>query len=93
MSDSRRPNPDREWLENVYRSGTRQLTPRAVAAGMPGYNSIAMFLGGLMAEISCRRKPQLAERTVVPVAPGFVAGESLMGVLVAVLIAIGALGK
>ncbi|MET0591360.1 MAG: OPT/YSL family transporter, partial [Polyangiaceae bacterium] len=34
MSDSSTPDPDQEWLKNVYRGGIRQLTPRAVIAGM-----------------------------------------------------------
>jgi uncharacterized oligopeptide transporter (OPT) family protein len=60
---------------------------------LPGYNSIAMFFGGSIAEILRRRRPALAERGVVPVASGFIAGESLMGVLIAVLVAVGVLGK
>src|SRR5687768_6883861 len=27
-------DPEREWLEKVYRPGARQLTPRAVLSGM-----------------------------------------------------------
>jgi uncharacterized oligopeptide transporter (OPT) family protein len=60
---------------------------------IPGYNSIAMFLGGLIAEVLRRKRPALAERAIVPVASGFIAGESLMGVLIAVLIALGILGR
>jgi OPT family oligopeptide transporter len=64
-----------------------------IAMVIPGYNSIAMFLGGFIAEMLRRRRPAMAERCVVPVASGFIAGESLMGVLIAVLIALGFLGK
>jgi uncharacterized oligopeptide transporter (OPT) family protein len=64
-----------------------------IAMVLPGYNSIAMFFGGLIAEILRRKRPALAERGVVPVASGFIAGESLMGVLIAVLVAVGVLGK
>jgi OPT family oligopeptide transporter len=64
-----------------------------IAMVIPGYNSIAMFLGALTAEILRRRRPALAERCVIPVASGFIAGESLMGVLIAVLVALGFLGK
>jgi OPT family oligopeptide transporter len=64
-----------------------------IAMVLPGYNSIAMFFGGLVAEILKRKRPALAERGVVPVASGFIAGESLMGVLIAVLVALGILGK
>src|SRR6185295_18961491 len=34
MSDPSTPDRDQEWLKNVYRGGIRQLTPRAVIAGM-----------------------------------------------------------
>jgi OPT family oligopeptide transporter len=64
-----------------------------IAMVIPGYNSIAMFLGGLIAELLRRKRPALAERCVVPVASGFIAGESLMGVLIAVLVALGFLAK
>jgi uncharacterized oligopeptide transporter (OPT) family protein len=75
----------------------RPYVPSASGVGiamvLPAYNSIAMFTGALIAEILRRKKPALAERAVVPVASGFVAGESLMGVFIAVLIALGVLGK
>jgi uncharacterized oligopeptide transporter (OPT) family protein len=64
-----------------------------IAMVIPGYNSIAMFMGGLIAELLRRKRPALAERAVVPVASGFIAGESLMGVLIAVLVALGFLTK
>jgi OPT family oligopeptide transporter len=84
----------------VERYAPRRLRPYVPSASgvgiamvLPAYNSIAMFTGALIAEILKRKKPALAERTVVPVASGFVAGESLMGVFIAVLIALGILGK
>jgi uncharacterized oligopeptide transporter (OPT) family protein len=40
-----------------------------------------------------RTASSLAERAIVPVASGFIAGESSMGVLIAVLIALGILGR
>jgi uncharacterized oligopeptide transporter (OPT) family protein len=40
-----------------------------------------------------RKKPTVAEQTVTPVASGFIAGESLMGILVAVLVAFGVLDR
>lgn len=60
---------------------------------IPGSNSIAMFLGALVAWIMQRRRPETASRYVVPVASGLIAGESLMGVLVALLIVAGVLAK
>jgi uncharacterized oligopeptide transporter (OPT) family protein len=64
-----------------------------IAMVIPGSNAIAMFLGGLVAELLRRARPQLGSRYVVPVSSGLIAGESLMGVLVALLIVSGALGR
>jgi len=58
-----------------------------IAMVIPGSNGIAMFLGGLLAEILRRRSPALAGRYVVPVSSGLIAGESLMGVAVALWLA------
>jgi len=64
-----------------------------IAMVVPGRNGLAMFLGGLLAEIARRRWPKQADTHVVPVASGFIAGESLMGVLTTVLKAAGVLAK
>jgi uncharacterized oligopeptide transporter (OPT) family protein len=64
-----------------------------IAMVIPGSNGIAMFLGAAAAEWLRRRRPALAEKTVVPVASGLIAGESLMGILIALLIVAGILGK
>jgi uncharacterized oligopeptide transporter (OPT) family protein len=60
---------------------------------IPGSNVLAMFLGGLLAEIARRVWPALAGRDVGPVSSGLIAGESLMGVLVVMLISLGVLPK
>jgi uncharacterized oligopeptide transporter (OPT) family protein len=64
-----------------------------IAMVIPGSNAIAMFLGGLLALLLQKRDPEVARRYVVPVSSGLIAGESLMGVLVALLIVGGALGR
>ncbi len=64
-----------------------------IAMVIPGSNSIAMFLGALVAEVLRRTRPKLAERTIVPVSSGFIAGESLMGIFIALLVVMGALSK
>jgi uncharacterized oligopeptide transporter (OPT) family protein len=62
-----------------------------IAMVIPGSNCIAMFLGAALAE-GCRRfAPKFADRAVVPVASGLIAGESLMGILIAILIVTGVL--
>ena len=52
---------------------------------IPGSNVLAMFFGGLSAEALRRWKPRFAASFIVPIASGFIAGESLMGVLIVVL--------
>jgi OPT family oligopeptide transporter len=56
-----------------------------IAMIVPGSNSIAMFLGGAVAEFLRRNWRAFADRFVTPVASGFIAGESLTGITVAVL--------
>ncbi len=64
-----------------------------LAMVVPGSNSVSMFIGGLLALILRRLKPAFAERYVTPAASGLIAGESLMGVAVALLIVAGVLGR
>ncbi len=64
-----------------------------VAAIMPAFNALSFFIGAVVAETLRRKRAAFAERTVVPVASGFIAGESLMGILVAIFIALGWLTK
>ncbi|HMJ50612.1 MAG TPA: OPT family oligopeptide transporter [Polyangiaceae bacterium] len=81
------------WAPRKLRPFVPSPSGLGIAMVIPGYNSIAMFLGGFIAEVLRRKRPALAERAIVPVASGFIAGESLMGVLIAVLIALGILGR
>jgi OPT family oligopeptide transporter len=81
------------WAPPKVRPFVPSASGLGIAMVIPGYNSIAMFMGGLIAELLRRKRPALAERAVVPVASGFIAGESLMGVLIAVLVALGFLTK
>ncbi|MBI3884133.1 MAG: OPT/YSL family transporter [Opitutae bacterium] len=75
----------------------RPLLPSPAGLGiamvLPGSNCIAMFAGASAAEFMRRRFPVLAEKTVVPVASGLIAGESLMGILIAVLVVTGLLAR
>ena len=84
-------------LEKFAPRRLRPLLPSPAGLGIamviPGSNCIAMFLGAAVAEWLRRTWPGLAEKTVVPVASGFIAGESLMGILIALLIVMGVLAK
>ncbi|MEJ7596765.1 MAG: OPT family oligopeptide transporter [Kofleriaceae bacterium] len=64
-----------------------------IAMIIPGSNSIAMFIGASIAELLRRKRRQLSDNYVVPVASGLIAGESLMGVLVAILVSAGVIAK
>ncbi len=80
-------------LEKFAPPALRRLIPSpsglGIAMVIPASNCIAMFAGAGLAEWMRRRHPVLAEKTVVPVASGLIAGESLMGILVALLIVMG----
>lgn len=64
-----------------------------IAMVIPASNCAAMFLGAALAEWLRRKRPALAEKTVVPVSSGLIAGESLMGIVIALLIVTGVLSK
>jgi len=79
------PGPLKAWVPSPSGLG--------IAMVIPGSNAIAMFLGAFVAYVLQRRRPALAGTYVVPTASGFIAGESLMGVAVALLIVGGVLSK
>ena len=64
-----------------------------IAMVIPGSNAIAMFIGSAIAEVMKRKNPDAADRLVVPVSSGLIAGESLMGIVVALLVVAGILQK
>lgn len=52
---------------------------------IPFFNSLSIFEGALLAWLYMRMRPKAAEKYVVPISSGIIAGESLMGVLVVLL--------
>jgi putative OPT family oligopeptide transporter len=70
------PKPLRPYLPSPSGLG--------IAMVVPGSNSIAMFIGASLAELARRRQQ---EGYVVPIASGLIAGESLMGVAIALMTA------
>ena len=84
-------------LDKLAPAGLKPWVPSASGLGIamviPGSNSIAMFLGGLIAELLRRLRPRVAAQYVVPVSSGLIAGESLMGVAVALLVVFGLLAR
>jgi uncharacterized oligopeptide transporter (OPT) family protein len=79
-------------LERFAPRRVRPFVPSPTAVGVsfmiPFANSLAFFIGAFVAELIRRRRPPELDATVTPVASGFIAGESLMGVLIAMAIAL-----
>jgi uncharacterized oligopeptide transporter (OPT) family protein len=76
-------------------TGETDITPvGAMGLGLafviPFYNTLSIFAGALMAWIVSREAKEFGKMYTVPVASGVIAGESLVGVLVALLGASGA---
>ncbi len=73
----------------------RKYIPSATGLGLafttPAFNTISMFCGAGIALLIERRNAAAAEKLVVPVSSGFIAGESLVGVLIAALVVAGVL--
>jgi uncharacterized oligopeptide transporter (OPT) family protein len=84
-------------LEKFAPKKLKPFVPSASGIGIamviPGANAIAMFIGAAIAEVMRRRNPAAADRLVIPVSSGLIAGESLMGILIAMLIVAGVLTK
>lgn len=84
-------------IEKFAPPALRKFLPSPNGLGMamviPGSNAVAMFVGGLIADQLRRKNPKLAERLVVPAASGLIAGESLMGIVIAGLVVAGVLQR
>jgi len=68
------PRRWRRWLPST--------TGLGIAGVIPAFNSFAMFAGALIAWAFAKARPQAAETYTVPVSSGLIAGESLMGVAI-----------
>jgi OPT family oligopeptide transporter len=81
-------------LERILPARFRPFIPSAMGLGLafviPFYNTLSIFVGALIAWFLSTEAEEFAKRYTVPVASGVIAGESLMGVLVALLGASGA---
>ncbi|MFC2076420.1 OPT family oligopeptide transporter [candidate division KSB1 bacterium] len=71
----------------------KRYTPSAIGLGVamivPGYYCISMFLGSMALLILRQTKPKWTETFYASIASGGIAGEGIMGVLVAALIVFG----
>jgi uncharacterized oligopeptide transporter (OPT) family protein len=68
----------------------RNFIPSATGLGLAftlnGFNAISFFIGACLAMWFKKVRPALAEQYTIPVSSGIIAGESLMGVLLALLL-------
>jgi OPT family oligopeptide transporter len=72
------------WLPK-YKQWMPSATGLGLALVIPCFNSVSMFIGALIAYIWSKYRAEHAEQYVTPVASGIIAGESLLGVVVALL--------
>ena len=74
----------------------KKFIPAATGLGLAftinGFNAIMMFLGALAALWLSKARSAVHEEYTVPVSSGIIAGESMMGVLIALLTVAGVLG-
>jgi OPT family oligopeptide transporter len=82
-------------IEKFAPASLRRFIPSATGIGLsmviPFFNSLGMFLGALLALVLEKWRPKMASDYVVPVASGIIAGESIIGIVVALLAATGML--
>ncbi len=64
-------------------------TGLGLAMVIPFFNSLSMFIGAFTALVLEKRLPKISEKYVIAVSSGVIAGESLMGIIVALLTASG----
>lgn len=77
-------------LERIFPKARKYMpspTAMGIAFVIPAFNSVSMFIGALIAWIIEKRAPKFSDQYTMSVASGLIAGESLMGIAVAMLIA------
>ena len=68
-------------------TGDEKFIPSATGLGLsmviPFFNSLSMFIGALIALLLDKYKKPISEKYVITVSSGIIAGESIMGIVVA----------
>ena len=72
------------WLPK-YKKFIPSPTGLGLAFTINGFNSVSFFIGSCIALWLSRAKPKIHQQYTIPVSSGLIAGESLMGVLIAFL--------
>lgn len=79
-------------LERTLPARTRRFVPSAMGLGLafviPFWNILSMFVGAAAAGMGARFFKTAADRYTIPTASGVIAGESLLGMLLALLAAV-----
>nr|MCR5662446.1 OPT/YSL family transporter [bacterium] len=71
-----------------YKNFIPSATGLGLAMVIPFYNSLSMFIGALIVHFMEKKAKQTADDYVIPVASGIIAGESLIGVGIALYMAL-----
>ena len=74
--------PTEDAVAKKWKPWIPSTTGLGIAGVIPAFNSIAMFVGALIAWLVARTAPKAGETYTVPVSSGLIAGESLMGVAI-----------
>ena len=77
-----------EFGPRAWRPWLPSTTGLGIAGVIPAFNSFAMFAGALAAWLYARARPRDAATYTVPVSSGLIAGESLMGVAIILVLEI-----
>lgn len=76
-------------LVEYYFPKARKWLPSSAGLGMafviPFFNSFSMFIGALIAWAIHEKAKEASKMYTIPVSSGFIAGESLMGIVIAIL--------
>jgi uncharacterized oligopeptide transporter (OPT) family protein len=70
------------YLPERYRKWLPSATGLGIAGVIPAFNCLSMFIGSFLAWRLMKKKPETADRYLVTVSSGLIAGESLMGVAI-----------
>jgi OPT family oligopeptide transporter len=80
-------------LERLLPVKARPFVPSAMGLGLafviPFWNTLSIFIGALIAWVMTKQARDLASTYIIPVASGLIAGESLVGVMIALLSMLG----
>lgn len=76
---------DKAMAKSKYRSYMPSATGLGLGMILPFYQPLSMFLGAALAALAESRKESRVRDYVVPIASGLIAGESIVGVVVAAL--------